>query len=230
MKEFVSYNHQQRLWDAQHARRGSSGQEATILRDVPNDSAVVFAQLLSPRSLILEAGCANGRDARYWATRGHRVIGMDFSQVALDQMQTLARAQGVGERILPVLHDIAEGELPEVAGTVGGFYARSALHVTDRALSRLAHNITRTTGSGGVVLIEGKHISDPKIRRSQQVEKNLYADPAEQMHLRRVWREADLQDLAHEQHWNILDISRSVGESVFVRMVARVTKETYYEK
>src|ERR1019366_8710699 len=111
-------------WDSQHAVRGYMGHEGTVMRDIPNMSAITFETYLPHNSIILEIGCANGRDARYWARRGHTVLGADFSRVALTQMTDLATEQGLGRKIFPIHHDITEGKLPDNV-SFNAFYARS---------------------------------------------------------------------------------------------------------
>lgn len=42
-----------------------------------------LAQRLTPCSRVLDAGCGSGRDAGYFASCGHRVVGLDVSSVAI---------------------------------------------------------------------------------------------------------------------------------------------------
>jgi len=104
-------------------------------------SAITFERYLSPGSTILEVGCANGRDARYWARRGHNVLAADFSQVALTQMMDLAQNQALDHKITPIHHDVSDGMLPDIDTPFNAFYARSALHINDDALEILAQQI-----------------------------------------------------------------------------------------
>lgn len=80
--------------------------------------------------------------------------------------------------------------LPAGPGEFDAFYARSALHVREDRLTYLLHALHGALKEGGVVSIEGKHRSDPKVLRSVPVDKDnpqLVLDPFENGHLRRVW-------------------------------------------
>lgn len=48
-----------------------------------------FEPLLRPGSLILDVGSGPGRDARYFTEKGHKVIGIDYSDGMIKQAQLL---------------------------------------------------------------------------------------------------------------------------------------------
>jgi len=54
---------------------------ATAMPDELND----FTDLLSKGSLVLDAGCAAGRDSVKFIEKGHRVVGIDLSSVLLKE-------------------------------------------------------------------------------------------------------------------------------------------------
>lgn len=221
------FSDQQQLWDKQHARRGGdAGLEGERLVDTPNPSAVAMANLVVANARIAEVGSANGRDARYWAMRGHDVDCMDFSPVALEQLVEHAQRQGVAHRINPVLFDANSGKLPQEVGEIDGFYARSALHVDDDTLISLLTDVDDRLNSEGVVLIEGKSTSDPKIARSEHLGNGLAVDPEEDGHLRRVWTPELLQDICSTLGWRAIQQSRIDEEwagtdANFLRLVAK---------
>ncbi|MFO0704122.1 MAG: class I SAM-dependent methyltransferase [Patescibacteria group bacterium] len=120
--------------------------------------------MLTKPSEIVEVGPANGRDARFWASRGHKVHCVEFSRVALEQLTDLACSQGVIHRISPHHHDISLGHLPlAINGNVDGFYARSALHVDDETLGRLMTNVNTLLRPKATIAIEGKGPLDMKM-------------------------------------------------------------------
>jgi cyclopropane fatty-acyl-phospholipid synthase-like methyltransferase len=183
---------QRKLWDIQHAERGATGGlEGAALVDTPNELALILGGSLTKGSAIVEIGAANGRDARYWARReGHSVLALDFSQVALEQLTTLAKQQGVEDKITTGLFDASTDPLPASADTYDAFYARSALHVTSPRLSYLMYAVHGALHEGGIVAIEGKHPDDPKIKRSiapNPADQFLVSDPFENGHIRRAW-------------------------------------------
>jgi hypothetical protein len=213
---------QQDLWNIQHFVRGASnGLEGNALVDIPNDSGILFAEMLPSSSQIAEIGSANGRDARFWAKQGHYVYCMDFAQVALEQLMVEAERQGLSEHLRPLQFDANCGSLPVCIGEIDGFYARSALHLADGELTLLLTSVNERLKPGGVVFIEGKSPKDPKIKRSSYKEGNLAVDPFENNHLRRIWRPEYALQIAKYFGWQIQRIEEiQTGESVFIRFVA----------
>lgn len=158
---------------------------------------------------------------------GHPVDCMDFSSVALKQLAYHAERQGVSARINPILFDANTGALPEEVGEIGGFYARSALHVDDETLMHLLTDVNDRLVPGGVALIEGKSTNDPKIVRSEHLGNGLAIDPEEDGHLRRVWTPELIADICTTLGWSALE-QASVKEenwagtnANFLRLVAK---------
>jgi len=206
------YNHeipdQRQLWNRQHATRGLALEGSESLKFTPNTSAIEFSQHLNKGSTILEVGSANGRDARYWASLGHNVLAIDFSDVALEQMKELAIEQMVVEMVTPILWDIGRGCFPltDIPESVDAFYARSALHIDDTTMYKLAFELDHLLVPGGVVFVEGKGPKDAKITRSRAVGCNLVIDEEEEGHLRRVWTCRFARQLCETMRWGILNL------------------------
>lgn len=195
------------LWNKQHTSRGTTGIEANELRDIPNDTAVLFTNhLVYNPSNILEIGCANGRDARYWASLGHTVICADFSPVALEQLNNIATEQGVIHLLKPVLHDINSGKIPQTNIPLHGFYSRSSLHINDTTMISVAEEIDKKIISNGTILIEGKGDQDHKIKRGTLIDDNLILDPFENGHIRRVWTKSFVSNMCNRLNWHIKSI------------------------
>jgi SAM-dependent methyltransferase len=163
-----------------------------------------MGNLVVANARIAEVGSANGRDARYWAMRGYNVDCMDFSFVALEQLVEHAERQGIADKINPLLFDANSGKLPQEIGEIDGFYARSALHVDDDTLMSLMADVNDRLNPDGVVFIEGKSTSDPKIARSEHLGNGLAVDPEEDGHLRRVWTPELLQNICGTLGWKAL--------------------------
>ncbi|MET1016418.1 MAG: LicD family protein [Leifsonia flava] len=54
-----------------------------------------FADRLGPGSLIVDVGCGDGADARYFASLGHHVIAFDFVWTAIERARSLAQGAGL---------------------------------------------------------------------------------------------------------------------------------------
>ena len=50
-----------------------------------NSRATEFRKALRPKSKILDAGCGSGRNSIYFASLGHKVLGIDISSVAIEK-------------------------------------------------------------------------------------------------------------------------------------------------
>jgi hypothetical protein len=221
---------QQTLWDNQHGRRNIVGNEGTYLRDIPNESAEIFDSCLIssvPPKVIFEVGSANGRDARYWAKKGHFVYATDFSKIALKNLNDLSFEQGLNTLILPIYHDISTGQLPKlIHSEIDAFYARSALHVDDTTMDKLAIEICAKLKSGGLILIEGKTPEDYKIKRSEILGNGLVVDYIGNGHLRRVWDKKYLIKICNQNNLDIVTIDEyseiiEKEDTHFVRLIAK---------
>jgi hypothetical protein len=202
----IPRNKQIDLWDQQHFLRNTGGPEGTVLRDTPTPTALYLSSLLPNDSNILEIGSANGRDARSWALRGHKIDCIDFSRVALTQLEELAKEQGISHLINTHCHDVGDGSLPKSLSddiSYNAFYARSALTIDDSALNILVKNISKKMRPEGIILIEGRSLNDPKIRRSR-IDGNMADDNG---HLRRVYTTENMINLAQRANWNVKEIS-----------------------
>lgn len=211
---------QESLWDEIHAR-----QDWPELNFVPNDLAIEVKKLLPPFSRIIEVGCSNGRDARYLASFGHNVVAIDFSEVALVQMMSLAKEQECAERIIPIRHNIAGG-LPNLpADSFDCFYARSSLHVNDDEMIKLAEGISLIIKSGGLVAIEGRTEDDESILDSEKIAGGLAINWKESGHLRRIWTKDFCTRLSIAFSWQIAVLAKredGVGnKKQLLRFIAR---------
>lgn len=108
-----------------------------------------------------------------------------------------------------------------------GFYARSALHIDDDTMMRLAQQIDLALKPGGIVLIEGKGEEDQKIRRSERLRNGLVVDRHERGgHVRRVWTKSFIESMCSKYSWSIEQLLNVVdmthGETAsFIRLIAR---------
>jgi len=228
MTKEITIPNQRLLWEKQHAIRGLNGHEAGALCYEPNDAAVILASVLNPGSRILEYGSANGRDARWWASLGLYVDCVDFSEEALRQLMCLAQEQNVDQQLFLHWHDIANGTLPPNLSPTKkfhAFYARSALHMADQPLYRLMDQVTKRILRNGLIVIEGKGQNDRKIARSQGIGNGLVCDL--DGHLRRVWTEESMEQLAVTNGWRILGLDEqheqaSYGCNSMLRLIAQV--------
>jgi len=201
-RNYYSSEYQKELWNRQHAERGGDGGLENLKKFDPNGSAIQFGNLINKNSNILEIGSGNGRDARYWASEDHCVTCVDFSEVALRQLNDIAQKQKVSHKIIPVLHDINSGDLPIDNQLFDGFYARSSLHVEDDKIINIVKKVDSHLNQDAVILIMGKSLDDTKIQRSV-IDGSLAIDIEENGHLRRIWTEDFMEKMCKTVSWNI---------------------------
>lgn len=180
---------QESFWETIHNRG-----EWKELRFVPNPLAVDLQKIIPARSNILEVGCSSGRDARYFASCGHNVVAMDFSQMALKRMMDHAKQQGIDAQIIPVHKNVAEG-LPDLRpDSIDCFYSDfGGINQIQNVIQKLKKNPESKSATITLMNPDGdKHhmpcivALDFKIRnkqlmltaffRSQDVGKKIYAD------------------------------------------------------
>jgi SAM-dependent methyltransferase len=98
-----------------------------------------FAHLVPPGGTVLDLACGSGRHARWFAERGHRVLGVDRDGAAL------ATLQGVAETLEA---DIENGPWPLAGRTF------DAVIVTNYLWRPLYTRILASVAAGGVLLHE----------------------------------------------------------------------------
>lgn len=107
-----------------------------------------WTHLLAPRTVVLDIACGRGRHMRWFAERGHPVVGVDHDQAALQDLADLAAAG----RAQLVQADIENGPWPlNEGGTPPQF---GAVVVTNYLWRPLMPVIVRSVAPGGVLLYE----------------------------------------------------------------------------
>lgn len=77
-------------WDAKY--RAS---DSYLYSKEPSSFLMKYAGLLPSGSKVVDLACGEGRNAVALAAKGHDVLGIDFSEVALERAQSLASSSGV---------------------------------------------------------------------------------------------------------------------------------------
>jgi SAM-dependent methyltransferase len=133
----------------------------------PSGLVTAIMTSLPPRSLILDIGCGTGRNSLPLARRGHRVIGVDLSSVAITHFEQTAASEQL-----------------DVVGIVGDIFScsrvlalRFDLIISSCMLHNLHYNdavdligiVQRSTTPGGFHVIEcltryGSHAASAALR------------------------------------------------------------------
>ncbi len=113
-------------------------------RDLQADYELLFRHLPGTGARdLLDLGCGPGRDLRYFASLGHRAIGVDGSARFVAMAQSYSGC--------PVLHqDLCKLRLPRDRFD-GVFASASLFHVPLEDLPQVLYNIRQTLRPGGVL-------------------------------------------------------------------------------
>lgn len=112
--------------------------DTATLTSEPSPFASWVEERISPTSAILDLGCGQGRDAVYWASRGHPVAALDFAPTArrlTRERHTASEAAAPG-RVAPlVTHPFNLLDLRDVLTTGAAYsHATTPRHVYGRLL------------------------------------------------------------------------------------------------
>jgi len=143
-------------WDDYYARR------ATSARRLPSQFATFVAGELDRRHRVIELGCGDGRDAIFFASFGHEVVGVDASDTAIDVCRHVAEALGE-----PATFVVAHIDEPDLAARIRGeagprvVYARFFLHaITEAEEETLLDLAAGLTDPGDLLAVEYRTVRD----------------------------------------------------------------------
>ncbi|WP_027876240.1 class I SAM-dependent methyltransferase [Meiothermus cerbereus] len=177
-------------WDAHYLNQPPLSQPAAVV--------AAYAHLL-PVGLVLDLAGGMGRNAFFLARRGHPVILLEQSRVALEFVRAEATGQHLDIWALETDLEAPSPDLPPgpVAGIVKSYFLHRPL------LERLAERLV----PGGLVLLEGFTLIEAQQRGSQAAH---YWQPGELLHpppglYLRAWAEGFLE--GHHRTWAVWEKS-----------------------
>ena len=124
--------------------------------NIPSQFAAFVAnEFISEQPTIIELGCGNGRDSRFFANHGFRVIGVDASSSAIDTCKRDVGGNSIflhsgiqDEDLFPRLQEMMDGSSPLV-------YARFFIHaIQESAEERFFSLARKLCYRGGAVAVE----------------------------------------------------------------------------
>jgi SAM-dependent methyltransferase len=104
--------------------------------------------------VALDVACGEGRNAIWLAERGWRVVGVDFSPVALDKARRLAAERGV--EVEWVVGDLSAWEPAGSYGLVVVLYLHLPAELRRRVFARMAASVA----AGGTMLVVGHALAN----------------------------------------------------------------------
>ena len=195
--------------------------DANAYPDEPSTFAREVADLLVGPTTILELGCGAGRDAAFFARAGHTVVGVDFSDVAINRHRS--RHAGLsGPRF--IVANLAD-PLPFPDASFGVVYARLSLHYfPDRLTRQIFGRIGQVLAPNGLLAYLCKSERDPLYGKGDPVERDMYVYRG---HVRHFFTEEYARDCL-PAGFTPIEIARARETreeriSAFVKVVARKT-------
>lgn len=162
------------FWNAYYA---STRQGDSPLTDAPSSFIQFCSPFVRPAGKVIEFGCGNGRDARWFAGQGCTYIGLDMSTAAVDKCRAAVGASPSKRRSFRT-GDFADTELLAAeSGTADVVYSRFTLHsVTDEQETVAVANAFRLLKPGGRFMLEARSTRDPRCGVGECVARNAYID------------------------------------------------------
>lgn len=159
---------QRPVWDRKH-----SAGDHEQLRHTPSPLSRLAEPYFSENANILELGCGVGRDAVFFAKKGHKVIATDGSKIAIEQDINHFSDLGVEFRVL----DMQE-PLPYPYRSFDVVYANLSLHYYSHKKTReIIEEIARVLKSGGLLAFACKSVDDFHHGNGEEVEENIFVAP-----------------------------------------------------
>ena len=150
-----------------------------VTRPLPSQFAVFVAGELQSPHRVVELGCGNGRDSLLFASHGHRVIGVDVSDPAINHCARLAETLGQTADFLTSSIDDPDlvGRIPTSEGPTA-IYARFFLHAIteeeEHSFFRCANTLTKV---GDVMAVEYRTVRDLSQVKSTVSHYRRFMDP-----------------------------------------------------
>jgi 2-polyprenyl-3-methyl-5-hydroxy-6-metoxy-1,4-benzoquinol methylase len=162
----------QAFWEERYRGHHRRGHERR-----PNRQLVAEAGDLAPGT-ALDAGCGEGGDAVWLASRGWRVTAVDFVGTALRRALEYAESRGddISSRIDWVAADLGAWTPPE-----GHFDLVSTqyVHLPEARTTEMYRRLAASVAPGGTLLVVGHHPSDLQTTISRGSAPDLYVTAEE---------------------------------------------------
>ena len=137
----------------------------------PSDFAIEVEKKINRNSHIMELGCGNGRDSLYFLSKGHNVIAVDGSDVAIEMLNELT----VDNKNALFACDNFVKCKALYQMKYDCIYSRFTLHaISEEQENELLENIKGALNEDGILCIEARTIHDDIFGMGKKVANNAY--------------------------------------------------------
>lgn len=161
------WNRDETYWNNYYA------QKDTMIESTSDPSLFaceVMQKYMESEKNLIELGCGNGRDSLYFAKNGLNVIGIDASQVAIEELRKNVSL----ENCVFICDDFVSAEcIYQIQYDY--CYSRFTLHaINEQQETQVLKKAYEMLKEGGYFFIEARSVHDGKYGLGQEVEKNAY--------------------------------------------------------
>ena len=165
---------------------------------------------------ILELGSGHGRDTIFFASNGIEVDALDYSSVAIDILNKIAK-----EKLLPIKSQTfdVKNPLPFVDGYLDAVYSHMLFNMrfSEEELHFIFSEIRRVLKPKGLNFFSVRNHHDKSYRKGIEVEKGIYDINGFQI---RFFTEKEIQGLSRRGGFEILWIKEEYEEPVTVYLIS----------
>ncbi|MEK7140328.1 MAG: class I SAM-dependent methyltransferase [Patescibacteria group bacterium] len=202
-------------WDSQHLKYTKAG-----WINKPSIFAQSVIGFFPATGKVIDLGCGQGQDSRFFAEHGYHVTGADFSEEAIRIAQEKNKQSNLDFRVLDLANPLPfEDEVFDVV------YSHLATHYFDETKTKsLFVELSRVLKKNGVLAILVNSIHDPEYNTGEKIEED-YLDVGGMR--KRFFSAKSLKNFVSEFEALVLDEKgetykdRAIGVSNLVRFIGR---------
>jgi SAM-dependent methyltransferase len=161
-KERRKLNAQQDHWEKIYS------EESEFFGDNPSFAAKKALEMFrsEDKSVVLELGAGQGRDALFLAGQGFKVTAVDYSESAVEAIRHKAEKRGLSQSITVICHDIRK-PLPFADGSFDACYCHMlyCMALCTHELEALFKEVRRVLKPNGLNIYTVRHTGDVHYQR-----------------------------------------------------------------
>lgn len=187
----------------------------------------IFEKYLAGKTgKILELGCGNGRDSRFFLSKGYKVTAIDASRNAITKLQK----EFVGEKNAVFLCEDFVNEKSIYIERYDFCYSRFSIHAIDEKQEDiLIKNVFSAITAGGYFFIEARSVHDELYGKGRKVGEDAFFYDG---HYRRFIRKDNLREKLDKNGFVIVKLDEEKGfapcgneDPIITRCIANKPKD-----
>lgn len=153
-------------WDTQHLKYAK---EEWINK--PSIFAQNSIEFFPPTGKVIDLGCGQGQDSRFFAEHGYGVVGTDFSDQGIKTAKEKSKNLNIDFMVL----DISE-PLPFPDSSFDVVYSHLAIHYFDKIKTKFIFSeLARILKKGGTLALLVNSVRDPEYGTGTKIEENYFS-------------------------------------------------------